>query len=595
MSTETTEHSWGTWKPVRARFWLLAAIIVIAAATVWYTPVQYTGSDSRGALLTSQTLIKTGSVRLDATEADTDSYGYRVHEHRGHTYYYFPVGSPVLALPVTLAATAFGADLEKPATDHRLQRLLAVLTLALACGIVFIWAAGRTGLARATVLTAAVVWGSSVMSTGATAYWSSNWAVILNAAALFLLSHRRETDDPGRLVLLATLLFWSYLCRPTGAVAVVVVGLLLVFTLRWRAWPYAVALTFWATFFLVWSLLEFGEPLPAYYMPGRIESDGLSSAALAGHLISPSRGLLVHSPYIAVVICGLAWRWRSFLRSPLSIACAAWLGLHWLAISQFPHWWAGHSFGARLWTEVMPAGAALALSAIRWVDRDGTRTGRRIWFTALLLTAATSVFINTAQGLYHDPSYMWNRSPDIDHHPEFLTDWRFPQFLATDAHNNRRFLAVTEAPPPLRLDVAVSATDERIEFNNWNQPEWGGEQPFRWSRGTRPLVVFSLRPDEGAPPTHLALDLGAFGRQDVTVLLDEREIGTLHIADFAPERHELELPETWCSGESLRACRHVLGFQIRRPSFGRQDPRRIAISFWGMTLTSNDHTQGDRP
>ena len=42
-----------------------------------------------------------------------------------------------------------------------------------------------------------------------------------------------------------------------------------------------------------------------------------------------------------------------------------------------------------------------------------------------------SIFINTYQGLYNPATGKWNNSPNIDEYPDYLFDWKYPQFMAT--------------------------------------------------------------------------------------------------------------------------------------------------------------------
>ena len=44
---------------------------------------------------------------------------------------------------------------------------------------------------------------------------------------------------------------------------------------------------------------------------------------------------------------------------------------------------------------------------------------------------AVAILFHTYQGLYNGSTVKWNESPNIDQRPEYLFDWRHPQFLAS--------------------------------------------------------------------------------------------------------------------------------------------------------------------
>jgi hypothetical protein len=62
--------------------------------------------------------------------------------------------------------------------------------------------------------------------------------------------------------------------------------------------------------------------------------------------------------------------------------------------------------------------------------------GTSRWIVALfLLLAVASIAINAFVGLFNSQTIRWNGdmlSPDIDHAPQYLFNWRYPQFLANE-------------------------------------------------------------------------------------------------------------------------------------------------------------------
>jgi hypothetical protein len=122
----------------------------------------------------------------------------------------------------------------------------------------------------------------------------------------------------------------------------------------------------------------------------------------------------------------------------------AWPVVHLLLVSRLRHWWAGYSFGPRFLTDVMPGLFVLVCVSLR------ASLERRPRATALsfALLGACSCAINTVQGLYNRAPKYWNAEPSIDEHPELVFDWRYPQFLHTDARQRARLAALGVTPKP---------------------------------------------------------------------------------------------------------------------------------------------------
>jgi hypothetical protein len=103
-------------------------------------------------------------------------------------------------------------------------------------------------------------------------------------------------------------------------------------------------------------------------------------------LLSPSRGLLVFSPFLVLAVPGAVRAWRrpgwEVLR-PLSVAVATVL----LLDSFWFDWWGGWSYGPRRLTDLAPALTVLAAPAMAWAwDGAGRRAlllGAVAWSVAL--------------------------------------------------------------------------------------------------------------------------------------------------------------------------------------------------------------------
>jgi hypothetical protein len=144
--------------------------------------------------------------------------------------------------------------------------------------------------------------------------------------------------------------------------------------------------------------------------------------ALASNLVSPARGLLIFTPVFVFSIISLVKRsWTS----PLAPWLASLALAHYLLVSTFVSvWWAGHAYGPRYLTDMMPV---LALALIPFFARwDDLRRGVRVLFLAAALLGLAIHLRGGWSGAVHG----WNVTPsNVDDHPERVWDWHDPPFL----------------------------------------------------------------------------------------------------------------------------------------------------------------------
>ncbi|HUG37605.1 MAG TPA: hypothetical protein VML54_11675, partial [Candidatus Limnocylindrales bacterium] len=232
----------------------------------------------------------------------------------------------------------------------------------------------------------------------------------------------------------ATLLAWSYFVRPTNVVAILAVTAYLLACHRGLFLRYALTGGAWLALFVVYSWVHFGAVLPAYYRAHRLGVGKLKLAA-AGILVSPSRGVLVFVPTLFFVAY-LIVRYRRRLPQPrLALIALATVVGHVAVVSGYWQWWAGHSYGARFTTGLVPWFALLAILGLRAMldsrEVGGPGVAGRGWEHAAAATLlAVSLFVN-GRGATSEATVEWNSRPvDIDEAPRRAFDWRRPQFLA---------------------------------------------------------------------------------------------------------------------------------------------------------------------
>ena len=413
-----------------APLWVVLGCLASFLVT-FNAPVKYTSSDSRFSLLTSLALLEGKGVRLDDyfhPEA-VDTY-YQIRRENGHLYNYNALGTSIVAAPFVALANLRGDSVRYEEMDRSLQTTLAALCVTATFLLLYLIGRAFVDVGDSLLIASAFTFGSQVMSTMGSALWNFDCEVVVLLGTLLLVL-RTTTWPAQRAAALGALLLLAYLCRPTASIATVAL-LAAVFRRDRRAAIIGAAVFgIGLAVFMAWSLREYHMLLPWYYAGGRLAL-GHIGTAVYGNLASPARGLLVYCPYLLVVVVALAWTARTWRTS-----APAWLALGWattlfLAVSSSSaQWWGGFGFGPRLLTDIVPPLALLTAGAFAAMRQQLAASLVRRVATVFGVLMAVAILFHTYQGLYNGSTVKWNESPNIDQHPEYLFDWRHPQFLAS--------------------------------------------------------------------------------------------------------------------------------------------------------------------
>lgn len=426
--------------------------MVMAFLLVSMSNVRNTNSDPRSSLLVSEAILQHGTLKLDHYGTEVmKHYGETVHEKNGHFYTYFPLGTSIASLPFVAMANGWGLNMieSQSATQIMIASVTAVLTIYL-----LIKLAQAFLPPYSAVLAGALFWfGSSFSSTAGTALWSHNFAALFALVAIYCLVQTARCGRTGLWPLIALSLFMAYLCRPTLAL-LAPFALLFLFTYhRTTAILCAALLALLLLGFAGFSMHEWGQYLPDYYLPKRLSGEHFGTA-LYGNLLSPARGLLVYSPFILLAwLCYRASDDRLGLKRSWLLIGLAWPLAHWVAVSRFPVWAGGWSYGPRFMTDILPGLFLLTLRA--WPVSLPTRR-LRIGASVLAACAFFSVYVNAYQGLFNVYTARWNMQPDTGMHPEYLFDWRYPQFLHNKTNHESRIADANQSLGYLPLSFDAS-------------------------------------------------------------------------------------------------------------------------------------------
>jgi hypothetical protein len=409
-------------------------------------------ADSKYSILLSESLLHHGSFSLDhyaipgliPDQQIAPGFGgiYQLELINGHSYYFFPAGSSVLSIPYVALMNALGVAAANadgtynPRGEMRIQASLAAILMAVLASLIFF--AGRFLLTPGWSMLIAFgsALGTQIWSTASRGLWSDTWGILLLGFVVYILLGQEIGRHRIRPMLLASLLAWSYFVRPTNSLPVVAVSMYILLFYRPLFIRSAAVGGVWLAAFVAYSWYHFGQVLPNYYLASRLDFH-LFWTALAANLISPSRGLLVFVP--AIIFVGyLLIRYTKALVSPrLLVLSLAIIAAHLIVISGFPQWWAGHCFGPRFTTGLVPWFVLLSILAVKarltWhekqvLKRSPTYLKAEMALGAVLL--ACSVAINL-RGATSGRTSLWNLKPiNIDEQPERIWDWSHPQFLA---------------------------------------------------------------------------------------------------------------------------------------------------------------------
>jgi hypothetical protein len=309
----------------------------------------------------------------------------------------FGLGSGLVALPAMFVARlAFGELGARPAVVWLVARAVAALCTAASAALVFAAAVAFVSRGRALALALAYALGGCAWSIASQALYQHGPNMLFLALGAFALARpgRRYAAVSGAAFAAAS---W---CRPTSAVAVVVVGLWLLIRRRESFVAFVggalvplvlLALYQWRYLGAPWST---GQTTRAASIA--LQKTGSADpwqtpllTGAAGLLASPSRGLLVFSPLFALAAPGTVIALRearfAWLR-PLALTAAI---LTLLACKWFD-WWGGWTYGYRPLVDATPLYALLMLPM---VDVVWARRSRLAVATALLLwsTAAQAL------------------------------------------------------------------------------------------------------------------------------------------------------------------------------------------------------------
>jgi hypothetical protein len=534
-------------------------VFSVGLGVFWTSPVYYM-SDSNYSILLSQSLLDHGSFALDhyaiprlppIQRAGWHSNGdlYQLELVNNRLYYFFPPGSSILSLPYVALMRAFGLSVVNADGTHNLQNELMIQT-SLAALLM-------AGLATVFLLTSALVlplgwsvlialsgaFGTQVWSTASRGLGADTWGIVLLGLVIFIILAHEAGKGHIKPLVFASLLSWMYFVRPTASVHILAITIYLLLFHRQGFFWYAITGVTWFALFVAYSWYHFGQLLPTYYLASRLTFSTFWTA-LAGHLVSPSRGLLVYVPVLLFVAYLLVRYWKELPFPRLATLSLTVIAGHLVVHSMFSPWYGGGCYGPRYSTGLVPWFVLLGIlgtsAMLRW-DETHQPNGSSLYRSPPLilgaLLLALSVWIHARGALAHE-TLEWNLNPgNIDEQPERIWDWRQPQFLS----------GWVPTPLPQEFPLAETVIDmmtvesNRYLLRGWDQPE----PPNRWTYGKRAIIVFGLK-EVSDTVLHMKLQPfvvpGKHAEQRVEFELNRHYLTTLVLRRPEAQIHSITLP-----------------------------------------------------
>jgi hypothetical protein len=369
-------------------------------------------------------VVQEGSLDLSKRSPFSRSDHYSVRRRDGGTRSALPIGTPLLAVPY--AAAALGAS-RGEVTPHLLLRwekhFSALLAVASAC---LLFAGLRHGFGTRVALATTVVFAIATpfFTHNAQAMWSTTGEVFCLCGILYLALKRPAGLWPTPLA--GALAGLAFLCRPTAMIPLAVLAAAALIRDRRAGLPFAIGIGVVVGAVALAQQAWLGHPLGGHGLSNAHSQffDSTPAEGLLGGLVSPSRGMLVFMPFLALVpFAGWAARAEAELRHWWWASLAAVLLGYLLAMSYFK-WWGGHCIGPRAMVETAPF---LALLTLPFWRRWGSLQPwlRSAFVVSLLIAGATQV-----AAAYTRRAFVWNAIVDVDLHSDVLWSWRNSQLAA---------------------------------------------------------------------------------------------------------------------------------------------------------------------
>jgi hypothetical protein len=559
-------------------------------------------------------ILQHGTIYLNpvakiASQGRADTAYWMLNRPEGKIISLYPVALPVLVTPLYLPAIGYlhfrgSTDAQLDHVAKVMEKLTASFLAALSAALLYLLLCRRTTAPIALWLTLAYAFGTTTWVISSQALWQHGLAELTVIGALLDLT---APSTASRTVAAGLLLGLIAAIRPPDVILAAALGAYgLIWAGRRRAVLLAAAAALPMIATLLYNIYVAGHVGGGYGVAGRasfLQHDLLTG--LAGLLVSPTRGLLVFSPFLLFLV--LAWRHlpRSREERVLTLAMSAGVAIQILLYAK-SDWRSGLSWGPRYMTDLLPFLIWMlvpVVAALRGVGRVG-------FFVAVgVAVAIQSIGAFSYFPLFDRPIFAADGAGQDDMKAAFA--WRNAPFLTS--------LGKGVAPPDLSVPMrghfdAIVSDDRATTVVTAGQSAFltgwalaGDATPFQVAvivdgRQTVASSIFFDRPDVRAAlntvsPTgwRIPLDTAGLapGVHRLTAMawafengqgryIEERELTVLAAGGSAPrDTGETQLPADLDDGVRTAAAR------LRE--------HQHAQGYWLTTFTSGTRFHEPRP
>jgi hypothetical protein len=410
----------------------LVLIAFLTAYLIYRTNELVWSLDSVYVIPTSLSIINEHDIELgEYSQLFVRPRDYRITEVDGNYYNYFPIGTSILILPfvggIEIYRSYKATERGKPGISFIIvEKWISAIIAALCAAVIFMIARQCLGILLSYCVFLIFTLGSPLWSVGSSALWQHGPTMLMLSSSIYLILLAEKNEKMSQFVSIP--LAFSYLIRPTNSISIIVLSLFVFYKYR----KYFIRYLLWALpiagFFVAINLNIYGTILPPYYNPERIFNFTHFFSALAGNLISPSRGLLVYSPILILAVISNLLRIKNGEMKSLDWMAVVIILAHWLIVSTFSHWWGGVSYGPRFMSDMIPYFILPTIYLISYLS-DQPKVKKILGISLMVTLIAVSTIIQY-RGVNELSTYQWNRSPvRVDQKPSRVWDFSDPQFM----------------------------------------------------------------------------------------------------------------------------------------------------------------------
>lgn len=371
-------------------------------------------ADSQAAKFAAVTLARRHMLTLDARVGRVPQYAERLafqqdREGRWRNAYPLP---PVLeaAAVATVLRSARVVHLDAPLAPSTVAKLTASLVASLASVLAFLVARRFCGPVAATATAIGFGLGTGIWPVASQTLWQHATVIWSTMAAIWLWTRKDGLRGVPQYAVIGVLLGWAVSARPqTGPmIGILACGILLRASRKERV-ACLLAFLLPVAVFAALNVRWFGHVFGTVSQFERVSLEvhrvrhtwHWPGPGMAGLLVSPSRGLLIFSPIVLIVLAARASpAERGILRWTAAAAAA-----QFLVYSSFSVWWGGYTYGPRYVLDVLPAlvpAAALGMSRLAHAHGSVRALAGALLLWSVL-TAATGAFCYPHDGWNTDP------------------------------------------------------------------------------------------------------------------------------------------------------------------------------------------------